>query len=251
MRFGAYLVGLSIGLSPLGAWAQYNGTFTTKNQQGGTVTLTVKQDAQKRVTGTLAGNGATFQLQGQVNADGLVGKLTGPQGSVFIAAELKGEALKVVLAEPGANGQPNLQAARQLAFTRSSASASSAKEKASAPAPAAGGQDDQIKQFLTANAWCGFTYNKTSGTSRTERVVFHPNGVVVQGSGAQTYSSGQYGSVAGQSQGGQQGRWRVQQGMLHLSQDGMNWTPQPLQVTRNSNGSPIIKSGGKEYMVCR
>ena len=38
--------------------------------------------------------------------------------------------------------------------------------------------------------------------------------------------------------------------MLHLSQDGMNWTPQQLQVTQNSNGYPIIKSGGKEYMQC-
>ena len=39
--------------------------------------------------------------------------------------------------------------------------------------------------------------------------------------------------------------------MLHLSQDGATWAPQQLQVTQNSNGSPIIKSGGKEYMVCR
>jgi hypothetical protein len=28
----------------------------------------------------------------------------------------------------------------------------------------------------------------------------------------------------------------VDGGMLHLSQDGMNWAPQQLQVTQNSNG---------------
>jgi hypothetical protein len=30
----------------------------------------------------------------------------------------------------------------------------------------------------------------------------------------------------------------------------LSWPPRALQVTQNSNGSPI-KSGGKEYMVCR
>ena len=58
------------------------------------------------------------------------------------------------------------------------------------------------------------------------------------------------GSVAGQSSNRNQGRWKVDAGMLHLSQDGLNWAPQQLQVTQNSNGYPIIKSGGKEYMQC-
>jgi hypothetical protein len=39
--------------------------------------------------------------------------------------------------------------------------------------------------------------------------------------------------------------------MLHLSKDGVNWEPQALQVTQNSSGYPIIKSGGKEYMTCK
>jgi hypothetical protein len=56
--------------------------------------------------------------------------------------------------------------------------------------------------------------------------------------------------VAGQYGGGKQGRWKVDSGLLHLSEDGLNWTPQPLQVTQNSKGYPILKSGGKEYMVC-
>jgi hypothetical protein len=46
------------------------------------------------------------------------------------------------------------------------------------------------------------------------------------------------------------GMWRVQGGMLVLSQDGVNWTPQMLQVTRNSSGYPIVHSGGKEYSQC-
>jgi hypothetical protein len=118
-----------------------------------------------------------------------------------------------------------------------------------AEAPKAAGSD-QLSQFLTRNAWCGFTYNQRSGTSTRERVVFHGGGLVVQESGAETYSSGRSGTVAGQYGGGKQGRWKVDNGVLHLSEDGFNWTPQQLQVTQNSNGYPILKSGGKEYMVC-
>ena len=80
--------------------------------------------------------------------------------------------------------------------------------------------------------------------------MFGANGLVSRSSGAQTYNSGPAGSVAGQYGNSEQGRWKVANGMLHLSQDGTNWAPQPLQVTQNSNGYPIIKSGGKEYMQC-
>ena len=35
-----------------------------------------------------------------------------------------------------------------------------------------------------------------------------------------------------------------------LSQDRAQWTLVPSNVTRNSNGSPILTLSGKEYMVC-
>jgi hypothetical protein len=115
----------------------------------------------------------------------------------------------------------------------------------------AGQGKDALSDFLTKNAWCNFTYNKNSGASRQERVVFQPDGVVTQRSGSETYSSGAAGTVAGQRSGGKEGRWKVADGTLHLSEDGVNWAPQVLQITRNSNGYPIIKSAGKEYMVCK
>lgn len=161
-------------------------------------------------------------------------------------AQYEGANLIVFLAEPEANGQPNLQSARRLVFAR----ADSGSPKPQAVAPAGSG-DAQLSEFLTRNTWCGFTYNQRSGTSSSERVVFYTNGMVSQTSGSETYSSEPAGSVAGQYSGGKQGRWKVADGMLHLSSDGVNWQPQPLQVTQNSNGYPIIKSGGKEYMVCR
>jgi hypothetical protein len=63
---------------------------------------------------------------------------------------------------------------------------------------------DPLSQLLTRNAWCGFTYNQRSGASTRERVVFHGNGRVVQESGAETYSSGRSGTVAGQYGGGKE-----------------------------------------------
>ena len=236
-------------LASAAAFAQnYTGTFTTTNQQGGTVTLVLKQDAQKKVKGTLSGNNNTFQVDAESTEQGLMGMVSGPQGQLYLMGQYEGANLVVILAEPGQGGQPNLQAARRIVFAKASPGA--AKAPASPAKPQAGGSDAQLSQFLTRNAWCGFTFNQRSGTSTRERVVFYPNGTVTQSSGAETYSSGPSGTVAGQYGGGQQGRWKVADGQLHLSQDGANWTPQPLQITQNSNGYPIVKSGGKEYMVC-
>jgi hypothetical protein len=224
----------------------FSGTYTTKNPQGGSVTLTLKQDAQSRVSGTLSGNGNTFQIQGQAQPTGILGTVTGDNTTLFLHAQMNGAELRVILAEADANGQPNLQATREIVMAR----AGSGGGHASKPAPSAN-QETQLSQFLTRNAWCSFSYNQRSGTSTKERVMFRADGTVTQQGGAETYSSGYSGTVAGQHTSGNQGRWRVQGTSLELSQDGMNWAPQPLQVTQNSNGYPILKSGGKEYMVCQ
>jgi len=248
------IVGLVIAaLTCASAAAQsYSGTFTTRNQQGGTVTLALKQDAKNKVTGTLTGNGATFEVTAEATPQGLMGKVSGAAGSLYLMGQYEGANLVVILAEPAPNGQPNLQAARRIVFSRAGASgapAAKAPAQPAAPKPAAG-VDAQLSAFLTRNAWCGFTYNQHSGTSSTERVVFYGNGRLARSSGAQTYNSGPAGSVAGQYGRAEQGHWKVANGVLHLSPDGMNWSPQPLAVTQNSNGYPIIKSGGKEYMQC-
>src|SRR5262249_54206897 len=153
-------------------------------------------------------------------------------------AELAGNELRVALAEPGPNGQPNLNTARQLLMTRSAAAGPAAKAAPSAGTKGGSPQDAQVAQFLSGNAWCAFSYNQRTGSSSKERVVFRRDGVVVQQTGAESYNSGPAGSVAGQSWGGNQARWRARNGQLELSQDGVNWNVQPLNVTRNSNGYP-------------
>jgi hypothetical protein len=254
-KIGFLLV--SFVLSSAALAQSFGGTYVTQNAQGGAVTLKLKQNAQKQVTGTLSGNGNSFEVLAEVNQNGqLVGTVSGNGAKLFIAAELAGRQLKVALVEPGPNGQPNLNASRQLVMTRSGSGGPAAgpAAKAAPAAPAAGqqgsAQDAQVVQFLTGNAWCAFSYNKTSGASSKERVVFRRDGIVVQQTGSETYSSGSGGIVAGQRSGGNQARWRARNGQLELSQDGVNWAPQVLNVTRNSNGYPIINANGKEYMQC-
>lgn len=116
---------------------------------------------------------------------------------------------------------------------------------------AASSQDQQISRLLLSSAWCSFRSSQTTGASSSERTQFFPDGTLVSGSNSESYSSGRYGSVAGQSRGGQRGRWRVQNGALLLTEDGVSWSAHPLRIPQNSNGYPIITADGKEYSQCR
>jgi hypothetical protein len=111
----------------------YSGTYTTRNPGGNTVTLTLTQDKQGKVTGSLSGNGASFQVQGQAQPEGMMGTVTGEAGKLYIMAQLDGANLRVVLAEPGPGGQPNLQGAQQLLMTRSTQGASSNRGQSPKP----------------------------------------------------------------------------------------------------------------------
>ncbi|MBI3552555.1 MAG: hypothetical protein HY077_08545 [Elusimicrobia bacterium] len=110
---------------------------------------------------------------------------------------------------------------------------------------------DQLSALLMSSPWCSFTYNQISGASHQERVVFRPGGVWGSGSRGESYSSGAYGSVAGQSDAEGGGRWQASGGRLLMSQGGGALEDTGLSVTRNSNGYPILKTGKKEYSQCR
>ena len=119
MSLSRFVLALLAALACASAAAQsFTGTFTTTNAQGGIVTLTLRQDGAKQVKGTLSGNNNTFQVGGEVTPDGLMGAVTGQQGNLYLMAQFEGADLIVFLAEPGPNGQPDLQSARRLVFTR-------------------------------------------------------------------------------------------------------------------------------------
>lgn len=120
-----------------------------------------------------------------------------------------------------------------------------------AAAPVTAGKDE-LSQFLLRNAWCTFTFNKNSGASSKSRSQFFPDGTFTTDGQSEGYSSGYGGTMASQNNSGTSGQWRVVKGQLEFNTPGTNgqWVGAPFEVTRNSNGSPIIKGGGKEYMVC-
>jgi hypothetical protein len=115
----------------------------------------------------------------------------------------------------------------------------------------AAGSQDQLSALLLSSPWCSFTYNQISGASHTERVVFHQGGTWSSGARGESYSSGMYGTVAGQTDSANGGRWQVRGGALFLSAGGGELQDAGLSVTRNSNGYPILHSGKKEYSQCR
>src|SRR5205085_11042197 len=147
------IIGLAIAIASTPAIAQnYSGTFTTKNEQGGTVTLLLNQDGASNVKGTLTGNDNTFEVEGKATPQGLMGKVSGPQGQLYLMAQFEGANLAVLLAEPMANGQPNLSSARRIVFTKAGSGRGAKSET-----PAASGTDGQLTALHTRNAWCGFT----------------------------------------------------------------------------------------------
>ena len=112
-------------------------------------------------------------------------------------------------------------------------------------------QDAQIRQVLTANAWCSFSYNKISGASHTRRVVFQSDGMVFTTGGGETYSSGRAGTVSSQSSSRQAARWKVYQQRVYADpMDGSGFQDLGVTASRNSNGYLILKSDGREYSMC-
>lgn len=122
----------------------------------------------------------------------------------------------------------------------------------------AGGQDAQLIQLLTSTAWCHFSYN--GATTKNERVVLSPDGRVSLAGNSETSRSGelrnQYGEqtatfgAGSQSQSGDSGCWKVENSALFFSKDSRTWANAMASLSQNSNGSPIVTVGGKEYGRC-
>jgi hypothetical protein len=195
----------------------YGGTYTTSNASGGTVVLTLAQDAQSRVSGTLTGYGSSsLQVQARVETEGLRGTAGNNFGMLYLTGRLSGEELSIVLTESDLGGKPNQRRANELRLAK-------AQTKTAPP-------NERLTQALTRNAWCSFSYN-ISGNRTMERLVFMANGFVNQTPGKQA-------------------RWRVQNETLEFSPDGMTWSPQALRLALSSGGSAVLQSHNKEYAQC-
>jgi hypothetical protein len=132
-----------------------------------------------------------------------------------------------------------------------SAKAAKGARVAEAEQPRAAGPS-QLAQLLLSSAWCSFSYNKVSGASSSTRFQFFRDGTWSNGGRSESYNSGAYGSMAGQTDSSNRGRWEVRNEQLFMSSP-ENPVLQLVQgsITRNSNGSPIITASGREYSACQ
>lgn len=111
-------------LIPTVAVAQnYSGSYTVQNQQGGSITLTLNQDAQGNLTGTMSGNNQQYRVEGMLEEGIAVGAIYNEQGGVYFEAQLQGTELLLSLIEPGADNQPDYSQMQELVLTRQGAAA--------------------------------------------------------------------------------------------------------------------------------
>lgn len=110
----------------------YSGTYTLTNQKGGVTSLTLRQDAQGNVTGTMSGNGNQYQVEGIVEEGFAVGAIYDQQGGVYFEAELQGNQLLLTLIEVGANNEPDYTRTTDLVLNRQGVASAPATERSGA-----------------------------------------------------------------------------------------------------------------------
>ena len=141
MRLQAIVLTTLLAWPGLAAAQTFTGAYTTTTPAG-TFTLTLAQDAQGQVTGTLVGPQLNVQVQGALeSAAAATGVLTSAQGQSFFRADLAGGQMTLTVVDPNAYGQPDYSTAQQFLLTRGDAAsgppAGSARPQAAAPPPAA------------------------------------------------------------------------------------------------------------------
>ena len=229
-----------LSLSPLHAQTTadpYTGTFSDGN-----LTITINANGS-RYSGRARVPEGEFTIAAQKVGGRLIGSYTIEGTNYLFQASLRGNVMTLT-----AEGQ-----------TYSLERQASGSEAAAGPTPSRGtamsGRDAQLTELLLRSRWCHFTYrgstnNTGSGSSYQENVSFNRDGTAQVRTGGENYSSGSAGSVGSQRSGGTMYRWKIQEGMLQLSEDGAQWNAVALSVTQNSNGYPIVTADGKEYSQC-
>jgi len=110
---------LAVLLIPSSLAAQnFTGTYAMPNQQGGTITFSISQDAAGKVTGTVTGNGNSFQLEGVLEEGSAVGAIYNDQSGMYFQADLTGNQLAVTIIGVGPNNEPDYNQTEQWTLTR-------------------------------------------------------------------------------------------------------------------------------------
>jgi len=101
------------------AFAQnFSGTYILSSQET-TLTLTLEQNTQGNIKGTLSSTtDAQFRVEGVIQDNVGVGTCVSNQGGSYFEAHLKGDQLLLALIEPGPNNRPDYSKVKQLTFKR-------------------------------------------------------------------------------------------------------------------------------------
>jgi|GEM_PF-6636759 len=191
-------------------------------------------------TGTIRANGGSFPYTARKLGRALIGTFEANGSSYMFQASVEGDQMTFV-----ANGETTLLRRGAIPSTTTPRTAPQ-----TAQTPPGSGQDAQLQRLLVSSAWCYLRYSQTLGSTSTERAQFFPDGRLAVQKNYEMVSSGQNGTAYGSNSGATMYRWRVANGDLHLAEAGGAFQPAGLQVTRNSNGYPILNVGGKEYSQC-
>ena len=107
----------------------FQGTYSAV-VTGGTIGLHLEQAGEK-VTGRLKGINAVYEMTGSLRQDGrVVGIANSAKGKLYFSGQKEGRQIKLLFAEPAANGTIDQDKTRLILFTPGSLSASTVRQKA-------------------------------------------------------------------------------------------------------------------------
>ena len=228
---------------------RFTGTFTSTD-----VTLSLKR-AGAGYAGTIRYRGDDYPATARTDGETLAGsfKAGGQRYDLTIASAGDGKFVNLTT-----GGTTYMLARSGAGNANPLASGGAAAATGGATSRGGNAQDQQIANLLTSTAWCTFSYSgsstysgTSSGTTRSSRTVFSPDGLVSEMRNGESVNSGSAGAAYGSNSNAQQGRWKIENGQLMLSANGVQWALQPMTIADNGNGYPIITTAGKEYMMCK
>lgn len=259
-------------LSGLASAENLSGIYTLSSQ-GVTLTLTLKQDLQRNIKGTLSSTtGAQFQVEGMVQGGVGLGVCRSNEGGSFFEAHPKGNQLLFALMEPGPNNMPDYSKAKELLFTRTdkgvtdpqspqgpSGSQSGQSQRDSSKQQAApsgrggaigsGGVSQLMQQM--SGVYYSFSSAGLSYSGGTERrVILCPNGTFYSGSES-SYSAGAgtSGAWGAAGQRGDQGTWRVQGNINEGKLTTIDASGKPTEYRYRRCGGDCIYIGNTKFAV--
>ncbi len=112
-------------------------------------------------------------------------------------------------------------------------------------------EDEKVFQASTTHAFCGFTYNKTTGTSREMVLRFMPDGTMVHQTKTERSGNNSAGSYGVVTAGGDRYCWKYGGGVMTWSSDGANYTQFVTKVEDNGNGVIFVTTKLGEYKACQ